>query len=166
MKLEQKQKIFKELYKENHLHLEKYCRSLITDEEQCKEMISETIAIAYEQFEKIKDLTRFKYFLFGVSSNLFKRYLKNKGKNLEMDFVSNRPAESDQFHKTDADFLYECLSKLTPPQGEIIALFELSGFKLNEIAEMKSLPLSTVKTHLYRGKEALKKLILQTEKTF
>ncbi|HEY1046495.1 MAG TPA: RNA polymerase sigma factor [Bacteroidia bacterium] len=166
MNLEQKQKIFKELYKENHLHLEKYCRALIRDEEQCKEMMCEAIAIAYEQFEKIRDLSKFKHFLFGICSNLFKKHLKDKGKRVEMDLVSNRPADTEQFHKNDVDFLYECLSKLNPPQGEIVALFELSGFKLLEIAEMKSIPLSTVKTHLYRGKEALKTLILQTEKTF
>lgn len=166
MNPEQKQKSFRELYKANHLHLEKYCRALIRDEEQCKEMMSETIAIAYEQFEKIRDLSKFKQFLFGISANLFKKYLRNKGKFVEMEVVSNRPADTEPFHKTDSDFLYECLSKLNPPQGEIIALVELSGFKLQEIAEMKSIPLSTVKTHLYRGKEALRTMILQTEKTF
>ena len=48
-------------------------------------------------------------------------------------------------------FLEERLKKITPQEKEIVVLKDIYGYKLREIAEMKDINISTVKTIYYKA---------------
>jgi DNA-directed RNA polymerase specialized sigma24 family protein len=63
---------------ENFKHeLSCYCRAVMKDEDDAKDLMSETV-LAFESFEKMKEPEKFKYFLFGIASRLFKKKLRQK----------------------------------------------------------------------------------------
>ncbi len=51
------------------------------------------------------------------------------------------------------------LTELRPVYRSVLVLFYKEGFTYEEISELLGIPLNTVKTHIKRGKEALKKAL-------
>ena len=57
--------------------------------------------------------------------------------------------------------IYKAIDELEMKQGVVISLFYLKDFSVNEIAEIMQLSANTIKTHLFRGRENLKKTLLK-----
>ena len=53
----------------------------------------------------------------------------------------------------------KALLKIKEEYKEILLLYYQQGFDYKEIAEMRLMPINTVKTHLSRGKEQLKEVL-------
>lgn len=160
----ERNKEFTEHYLACYSQLEKYCRALTADDESAKELIAETVAKAFENFEKMRDKSKFKFYLFSISSNLFKKRLRDRKVHVELSDIEHLASNPDNW-RSDIDLLYKSIASLNENQREIVTLFELSGFKLQEIAEMKKMPLNTVKTHLSRAREALRLIINPSKET-
>lgn len=158
----EKDSVFKPLYLQYYPELEKYCRAICNDEESAKDLLSETVARTYENFGKIRDLSKFKPYLFGICRNLFLRQLRDS-KTFESIEKAEYMAAATESDRSEIDRLYKALAMLSMPQREAITMFELSGFKLNEIAEILGMPVNTVKTHLSRGREALRQILMKDE---
>ena len=59
----------------------------------------------------------------------------------------------------------QCMDVLPENQQQVVRLREMEGFSYNEIAEVLDMTLDQVKINLFRGRNAIKKLITQTEGT-
>lgn len=155
-------KHFLNLYNQYHEDLSRFCQSLCGNTDDTKDLISETILAALEGFEKLRKPSAFKFYLFGIASNLYKssfRRSKFHG-NFNVDTAELLPDHhSNAEALTDLDLLYQALNHLTEEQKETIILFEISGFKLQEIAEMHNASLSAVKLRLTRGREKLAQIL-------
>jgi len=57
----------------------------------------------------------------------------------------------------------QCMDVLPENQQQVVRLREMEGFSYNEIAEVLDMTLDQVKVNLFRGRNAIKKLITQTE---
>lgn len=57
----------------------------------------------------------------------------------------------------------KCMDALPENQQQVVRLREMEGFSYNEIAEVLDMTLDQVKVNLFRGRNAIKKLITQTE---
>ena len=57
----------------------------------------------------------------------------------------------------------QCMEVLPENQQQVVRLREMEGFSYNEIAEVLDMTLDQVKINLFRGRNAIKKLITQTE---
>lgn len=139
-----------------------YARSMTKTSDEAKDLISETVLIAYENFHKLRKKESFKYFLFTIASRLvFKKRLKNKifmeynEKYEKVLFGFETPADV----LMDIEILYQALQKLPPKQYEAIVLFEISGFSIEEISKVQGSTKSGVKSRLKRAREKLKLLL-------
>jgi RNA polymerase sigma-70 factor (ECF subfamily) len=147
---------------ENFKHeLSCYCRAVMKDEDEAKDLMSETVLAAFESFEKMKEPEKFKYFLFGIASRLFKKKLRRKK---IVQFLSLEKANSKASNeKTDdaisLNMLYHCIAKLKPEEAEAIVLFEISGCTLVEVSEIIQINLNTTKTNVYRGRKKLETML-------
>lgn len=77
-----------------------------------------------------------------------------RSKTISLD-EETLPAEKDR----EEIGLADCIAGLDKKYSTVIYLFYYERFSLEEIAKLLSLNLSTVKTRLRRGKEALKKML-------
>ncbi len=71
-KQRQKQNQFIELYMPVNKNISNYCRAIANNTEDAKDLLSETLKIAYEQFDQLRDKKAFKYYLFGIASRILK----------------------------------------------------------------------------------------------
>lgn len=60
------------------------------------------------------------------------------------------------------EHLQKALADLPEPCRSVVLLREVQGFKYEEIAECLTMPLNTVKTHLFRGRRILRATLKET----
>lgn len=158
---EELQNRFMDLYEPIHAKFHRYCQVMVKNEEMAKDLQGDVILAAYENFESLRKPESFKFYLFGIARNMFrKRLSRNKIKerfemlNNQHNLQTNSSAEMN----VDIGLLYEKLELLPGKQKEALILFEISGFSLKEVQEIQGDSLSAVKLRLSRGRQKLKEL--------
>jgi RNA polymerase sigma-70 factor (ECF subfamily) len=153
-----KQTDFLKLYEPIHDRFERFCRARVYGEMDFRDLMNETLLVAFEKFETLKSKDTFLSFLFGISVRLLsnqhkkkkeKRYQKEDNIHLIQDVNAN-PQED-----VDVHFLHQALAQLSEDQRECIILFEISGFSIKEITHIQNASESAVKQRLKRGREKL-----------
>lgn len=122
------------------------------------DMMGETIAIALEKYDKIEDPSKFKFYLFGIASNLLKKKLRKMAMKQRYDSLNqDHVFETISYPglKKDVETLYKSINQLPEIQAECLVMYELNEFKIKEISELLSLPESTVKTNVSRARKRL-----------
>jgi len=157
---------FLEYYLKYNDSLTKFVKAMTRNSSDTKDIISETVLLALENFHKLRNKQTFLSYVFTIAKRI---YIKRKWKKKIFSYIE----ESDNFEyssnssspevDTDIKFLYEALAKLPEKMRESIILFEISGFSLNEIQEIQGGTLSGVKSRIKRAREKLKE-ILTSEK--
>jgi len=152
---------FLELYSLYGSPLSNYCRAICNDVHLAEDIMSETIFIAFKNFNKLQEKEKFKFYLFSIASNLFKKYLRRKKLTTILSLNKANHIENEEQSDSEAaiSVLYKTLGLLKPIYSEIIVLKEISGFTIKEISELLSMNENTVKTHLARGKEKLREIL-------
>ncbi|OFZ55159.1 MAG: hypothetical protein A3D92_04810 [Bacteroidetes bacterium RIFCSPHIGHO2_02_FULL_44_7] len=153
-----KKERFMALYSPVHENFERFCRARVYGDIDYKDLMHDTIVIAFEKFYKLESPKVFLHFLFGIcirvlaNTNKKQRllHLKDDVSSLLVEDRTTRADRNDDLHT-----LYGALSKLPDAQREAIVLFEISGFSISEIADLQGAGISAVKQRLARGRQAL-----------
>lgn len=162
MNNEEKQKEFLEILNPIRQKLSNYARALTRNTEDARDLASETIMCAYENFENLKDINAFAPYVFKIASRIFKR---NIWRRRFWGYFDSTQAENIIDNNSNPDtlidikILYEYLAKLPEKQKEALVLFEITGLSLEEITEVQGGTISGVKSRLKRGRETLKALL-------
>jgi len=156
-----KQIAFMNLFEPVRANLSRFCRALSGNNEDAKDIMSETILQAYENFEKLKHIEAFKSYLFSIASRINKRktWRSRLFVRLNDDHKVGYKVSSNAENNLDVETLYLMMKKLPDKQQEAIALYEISGFSIEEIKEIQGSSLSGVKSRLKRGREKLAGLL-------
>ena len=157
---------FIELYEPVHTNFCRYCRAISGNTRDAEDLVQDSILSVLESFDKIRDLSFFKSYLFSVASNLnkmkrrrlkFKAEFKEDELNKIMDFTHN------QEYITDFKIIYEKMLSLPQKMAESMILFHISDLSLEEIQKIQGGSLSGVKLRLKRGREKLLSLLITPE---
>jgi RNA polymerase sigma-70 factor (ECF subfamily) len=162
MKTKEKQDKFLCLLEPVRRRLSLFARAMARNDDDARDLMSETILLAYENFEKLRDHQAFASYLFSIASRLHKRrrWRARIFGEYDEDAAANTPAQTQSPEaRVDIAALYEALSRLPQKQHEAIVLFEISGFSLEEIREIQGGSVSGVKSRLRRGRERLARIL-------
>ena len=157
-----KQIQFMALYGPNHSRLSRFCKAISRDNEEAKDLLSETVIRAYENFDKLRKPESFVYYLFGMASRLHRkktRRLKFRGvfSQEQAENIIDLSARPDD--GLELQLLFEAMQKLPTEQCEALTLFEISGFSLAEISELQHCSLSAAKARISRARLKLAKML-------
>ena len=160
--IDKKQQEFLDLYEPIHDRFERFCRARVYGDMEFRDLINETLLVAFENFDNLRSKDAFLSYLFSVSVRILSNYNRKKKENNLTDENRIRWVK-DENSNTHMDseiyFLYEALAKLNEDQRESIILFEISGFSIKEIAKIQGASESAVKQRLKRGRERLKEIM-------
>ena len=159
--MDDKQQQFLELFEPVREKLYRFARALTKDDELAKDLVSETVLKTYESFEKIQKKRSFKSYVFTIASRSYKKYKWRRRffGEAEDDVYENLVQNDSSEIAYDVEVLHEAMDTLPFKQKEAIALYEISGFSVKEVAEMQNASLTAVKSRLKRGREKLAKLL-------
>jgi RNA polymerase sigma-70 factor (ECF subfamily) len=150
------------LVEEAYPRLERFAISICRNKNEAEEVISETMLIAIEKYQSLKDETTFISFLFTIASrvkvNLFRK--NNRFISMEAEYFDFlRSSVQSPEDLMDIRLLYEALDKLEYKMREAIILFDITGLTYKEIALIQNSTLVAVKLRIHRGRKKLAKLL-------
>lgn len=156
-----------QLYAPVHDRFERYCKTRAFGEFHFKDIMHDTLIVAFEKFDILKSQEAFLYFLFGIAT----RILSNQRKKMRPIYTDNFNHNNLQLSTHEAPVerqieirhLYEQLDKLDNETRDCIILFEISGFSIKEIMTIQNASESAVKQRLSRGRKQLTELMNSLE---
>lgn len=155
-----KQDQFLTLYEPVHERFERFCRARVYGNMDYRDLINESLLVAYDKLEALRSKEAFLSFLIGISVRILSNNHQKK-KEERWSAATEKHKQDFAIGVSDPDihFLYEGLSHLKEEQRECLILFEISGFSIKEIAEIQSASESAVKQRLKRGRDKLKQIL-------
>lgn len=150
---------FLKLYQPCHDRLGRFVATLVWDREEAKDIVSGTLLVALENFDKLKSPDAFLHFLFGIAIRLVRKRKRRSWRSLFFgDDEWNHLHEKRQTEQSsDAADLHTLINVLGERSREAIVLYEIAGFSIKEISEIQNSSLSAVKSRLARARETLQK---------
>lgn len=118
-----------------------------------EDIVQESFIKVYKNINKIKKETGFAKYFFATVRNTIIDYYRRQHQTISLDETIEVPDLNTQ---NDAD-LRELITQINPKYQSVLKLFE-EGYSYEEIANKTRLNLNTVRTHIKRGREELKKL--------
>lgn len=135
-------------------------------DEEARDLCQEAFLRAFRGLGTFKREARFSSWLYQIALNVCRdRLRRRKGKShvsldeieAEPAFVVNGPTALELVERGDlARAVARAMESLPPEQREVVILKEYQGLTFPEIADVLDVPVSTVKTRLYRGLDLLR----------
>ena len=140
---------------------------LVGSDEEARDLCQEAFLKAYKSLRSFKQEARFSSWLYQIALNLCRdRMRRRRGKTMvSLDELEEGGAAMPVAGPTALDLLQErdtsrlvaqAIEALPGEQREVIILKEYQGLTFLEIAQVLDVPISTVKTRLYRGLDQLR----------
>ena len=127
----------------------KAARSVLCNDEDIADAISDTILVCWEKLSQLKEARYFRTWM--------TRILLNKCNDiLRMDEIPETPDVDDGFENSEWK---EALNSLAENFRLVVMLYYIEGFKTSEISQILDIPEGTVRSRLARGREQLAGLL-------
>lgn len=139
------------------------------DVEEAKDTAQEAFFKAYRSLRTFKPGAKFSTWIFAITYHACCDRL-NRRKRYSNEELPERAdpspgPEREAIAMDEARRLRDAIDMLPEKYRTVITLYHLQGRQYEEIAEVLGLPMGTVKTHLFRAKEQLRKLLGAEEVT-
>ena len=157
---------------------------IVGSQEEAQDICQEAFLKAYRGLPSFKREARFSSWLYQIALNVSRdRLRRRKTWNfVSLDDVDDVP-RATSFQKRNDDWgearevqrvVASAVEALAEEQREVVILKEYEGLTFLEIAEIQGVPVSTVKTRLYRGLSVLRERLsrhgfrpaVETERTY
>jgi RNA polymerase sigma-70 factor (ECF subfamily) len=137
-----------------------YLLRLVGQREDALDLSQDVFLKAYLNLRKLDDPTRFAPWLFRIAHNeaysLLRKHSPETVDKTPEGIENELPARGTAFPPELSIAVADALSRLAADQRETVVLKIYQGFKFEEIAEILSTPVSTVKSRLYTALDLLK----------
>jgi RNA polymerase sigma-70 factor (ECF subfamily) len=143
--------------------------------EEASDIVQDAFISAFRRINDFKGRAKFSTWLYAIVMNLSKNRLKqlrarihhekysidnpmpmNEGRAYG-DPKSSEPSALEMLEKKDArQKVQQCIHSLDDELREVVVLRDIQGFTYEEISDLLAIPDGTVKSRLFRAREALK----------
>jgi len=161
------QAAFEMLVTRYHGPLLNYTNQRLGDRQKAQDIVQETFIRLIRHLKQHGTLEHVRSWLYRVALNMCKDYWKSAAYRSEglageemPDAHDPAPGAEELMERQETSLeIAASLESLPDIQQEIVSLRFFHDLKLQEIADLVGLPLSTVKTHLYNALRKLKKTL-------
>ena len=170
------ERAFEELVDRYQTRLLNFIYRTTGDRERAEDLVQEVFIRVYRHLHRFDRSKKFSTWIYTIASNLAKNELRNRSRNplvlfqtikrnwqdedrpLQFEDPASRP--DDLFRKRHLREMVEnSVQKLPPHHRQVFVLRELEGKSYEEIAEITSCNLGTVKSRLNRARNAFASII-------
>ena len=148
---------------------------MIRDREQAEDLAQETFVRVFNNIDRYDPRFKFSSWIFKIATNLTIDHIRRKELNTVSIDGSRNAVTAEQIEATSitiasddenpeelleakqlGEEIESAIGKLRPEYRAAILLRHVDGREYQEIAEILSLPLGTVKTYIHRGRNELR----------
>ena len=138
-----------------------------------EDISQESFIKAYRSIDSFREESAFYTWLYRITANTAKNYLVSKSRRKESSISELSISENEDFFELPTNdspeqilmaqslknTIYDALSGLPEETRTALSLREFEGLNYEEIAEIMNCPIGTVRSRIFRGREALENLI-------
>ena len=142
---------------------------------EAKDLVQEAFVQAYINLPRLREPRKFGSWLYGITSNLSKMWLRNAKRNISLEEAKCSADVEDPsvnlLKRTERRELKKQLKRaldcLSDNNRLAVTLYYIDGYSYREIADFLDVPVTTVEGRLHRARRRLKKELLpMVEETF
>jgi RNA polymerase sigma-70 factor (ECF subfamily) len=134
-----------------------YVLRLVGHRDDALDLTQDVVLKAYQHLSKLEDMSRFAPWLYRIAHNEAYSLLRKNRPEGEMEYEPRSSEPGAKLFPIELSLAVEsALNRLHPDQREAVVLKVYQGFKFEEMAEILSCPVSTVKSRLYTALDLLK----------
>ena len=123
--------------------------SVVKNDDDAEDICQETFISVYKNLSKFREESNIYTWIYRIAINKTYDFFKKRKLEFEInDDVLSLPEDINFYTKV---ILEEKLKLISEKEKEIVVLKDIYGYKLKEIAEMKNMNLSTVKSVYYKA---------------
>jgi len=170
------ERAFSELVERYQTRLLNFIYRTIGDRDRAEDLVQEVFIRVYRHLHRFDRSKKFSTWVYTIASNLAKNELRNRSRNPLVLFQTMQGSHDDeerplQFEDTTArpddmfrkrhlrELVEQTVAKLPEHHRQVFVLRELEGKSYEEIAEITSCNLGTVKSRLNRARTAFAAII-------
>ncbi|GIP60357.1 RNA polymerase sigma factor [Paenibacillus sp. FSL W8-0186] len=163
------QDAFEHLVTRYHGPLLNYVTQQLKDRGKAEDIVQETFIRLIRHLRQHGGMEQLRAWLYKVALNLCRDYWRSAAYRSEYTAAEEIPDDADPAPGAEEMLERQEMSKqiaatleyLPDIQQEVVRMRFFHDLKLQEIAELKEIPLSSVKSHLYGALRKLKRLLLK-----
>jgi RNA polymerase sigma-70 factor (ECF subfamily) len=152
---------YEELVKRYQKGLYVFIMRIVHDEHATSDIVQDTFIKTYQHIDSIDTTKKFSTFIFEVAKNTAFSYLRTKKNHVsleEVEIVQEEESFVEKLYRWDIiRDVRTSVSRLPDKYKRVITLYYFEELSYEEISKKLSLPINTIRTHLKRAKEQLKK---------
>jgi RNA polymerase sigma-70 factor, ECF subfamily len=167
---------FRTLVRRYEPKLRVYVGQIISVDEEVRDLVQEAFIRAWRHLDQYDSTFRFSTWLFRIAHNLAIDHLRRtKRPTVSLSISEDDEGEEVRLDPPDpgrgplgelanrelAEAMSREIDRLAPAYRELIVLRHFVGMAYNEIAELKGLPLGTVKNKLFRAHSVLREALAE-----
>jgi RNA polymerase sigma-70 factor (ECF subfamily) len=159
------QAAFENLFRRYQKRLFRYLLGVVRNEAVAEELVCETMADVWRNSSTFQGRSRVSTWIFGIASHKAKTALR-RPQPLEADpemiarLEDPAPGPADEvIRKELAEQVRAAIELLTPEHRQVVELTFMQGFSYQEIVEIVSCPVNTVKTRMFYAKRRLREVL-------
>lgn len=151
-----------------------YIGRMVAERELAVDFTQEVFIKTYSSLSSFKPQYKFRTWLFKIASNLIidhwrKKKISTFSLNRDQNWGQDRPSLEIPDNEPSVAKKYEfsqlrerieqALEKISPSLRELFIWRHINDFSYEEMAEIKSLPIGTVKNRVFQAKELIRQLL-------
>ncbi len=162
---------FEELVSSNYTHIYNLCYRMMRNSQDAEDMLQESMLKAWRKLKSFKQTSSFSTWLHRIAANtcldaIRKRkdssvsmeVMEEKGRHLTDDTSADFTERSIQ-----KDMIQDALQDLKERERLIIILKDVQGYSYEEIADILSCPMGTVRSRLSRARVTMAEILNKME---
>ena len=134
-----------------------YLLRLVRNREDALDLAQDVFLKAFQNLKKLEDPDRFPAWLYRIAHNEAYSLLRKNRPEGDLDVELRTGESTSRMFPAELSLAVDsALNRLSADQREAVVLKIYQGFKFDEMAEILSCPVSTVKSRLYTALDLLK----------
>lgn len=154
---------FEVLVKRYQQRLLAFCQRILHDEFLAEEVVQDSLFKIYTTIDRIDTSRRFSVYAFEIAKNRAISVLRRQHQNVSLEDVVLASEDASFYEQLaqaeEASKIRQAVSQLSDNYRKIIKLYYFDNLSYEEIQKVLNIPLNTVRTHLRRAREALRKIL-------
>lgn len=135
----------------------------LRDQDEARDAAQEAFFKAYRSLRTFKPEAKFSTWLFAIAyhgcCDRLSRRKRYSSEEMPERADSSAGPETEAIANDEARRLRAAVAMLPEKYRTVITLYHLQGRQYDEIAQVLGVPMGTVKTHLFRAKEQLRRIL-------
>ncbi len=153
-----------ELYRRFHSHIKTFCLRYTSNEEEAVEVLNDVFLKVFTKIGTYKGEGSLAGWIRKIALHTAIDYIRQHTRYHE---IMDLEAEPDVFISNEAlsvintKEILRYIQKISPASRNVFSLFELEGYKHQEIAKILNIPVNTSKWHLANARKELQKIYVK-----